>query len=83
MNADRTPEEVGQPFCKDEAAGDKMSTQRTVIVWGKPQVVSVDRKSKSVWIAVGDYMGEPIAVQDRSEGAALKRWREAATYKGN
>jgi hypothetical protein len=60
-----------------------MSTQRTVVVWGEPQVVSVHRKSKSVWVAVGDYMGDSITVQDRSEGAALKRWREAATYKGN
>jgi len=82
MNADQ-PEEVRRRSSKDETAGNKMSTQRTVIVWGKPQVVSVDRRSKSVWVAVGDYMGEPITVQDRSESAALKRWREAATYKGN
>jgi len=60
-----------------------MRTQHTAIVWGKPQAVSVDRKSKSVWVAVGDYSDECITVQDRSEGAALKRWREAATYKGN
>jgi hypothetical protein len=31
-----------------------MTTQRTVNVWDKPYTVSVDRKSKSVWIAVGD-----------------------------
>jgi hypothetical protein len=57
--------------------------ERKVIVWGKPHVVSVERISKSVWVAVGDYMGESLRVQDRSEGAALIRWREAATYKGN
>jgi hypothetical protein len=60
-----------------------MAAERTVMVWGKPQTIRVEQKSKSVWIAVGDYMGESIAVEDRSEGAALKRWREAATYKGN
>jgi len=60
-----------------------VSLQRTVDVWGKPHNVTIYRKSKSVCVAVGDYMGETISVQDRSEGAALKRWREAATYKGN
>lgn len=56
---------------------------RTVMVWGKPYEVSVYRKSPSVWHAVGEYMGAHLDVKDRSEGAALKRWREAATYKGN
>ena len=41
--------------------------ERKVIVWGKPHVVSVERISKSVWVAVGDYMGESLQVQDRSE----------------
>jgi hypothetical protein len=54
-----------------------------VNVWDKPHVVTVYQKSKTVWIAVGEYMGETIEVKDQSEGAALKRWREAATYKGN
>jgi hypothetical protein len=57
--------------------------QHIVKVWDKPHTVAVDQKSKSVWIAVGDYMGEQITVQDRSESTALKRWREAARYKGN
>lgn len=55
-----------------------MTVQRTVYVWDKPYVVSVDRKSKSVWIVVGDYMDASIRVEDRSEGAALERWCEAA-----
>lgn len=58
-------------------------SEHTVLVWGKRHVVAVDRKSKTVWIADGEYMGESISVQDRSAGTALKRWREAATYKGN
>jgi len=57
--------------------------EHRVMVWGKEYRVSTHRKSKSVWIAAGDYQGEAISVQDRSEGSALKRWREAATYRGN
>ena len=54
-----------------------------VLVGGRSHEISVYRKSKSVWIAVGDYMGVTITVQDRSEGAALKRWGEAAEHQGN
>jgi hypothetical protein len=57
--------------------------QHKVMVRGKRHDVSVYQKSKSVWIAVGDYKGARITVQDRSEGAALKRWVEAARYRGN
>ncbi|MGE3745574.1 MAG: hypothetical protein AB7G25_07690 [Sphingomonadaceae bacterium] len=57
--------------------------ERTVKVWGQPQSVSVHQKSKSVWIAAGNYMGEHIQTQDRSAGAAVKRWVDAATYRGN
>jgi hypothetical protein len=45
--------------------------------------VTVWRKSKSVWVAVGAYIGETLTVQDRSEGAATKCWIDAATYRGN
>lgn len=58
-------------------------TTHTVIVWDKPHNISVDRKYKTVWIATGDYMGKTITVQDRSEGAAVKHWRETAEYRGN
>lgn len=56
--------------------------ERTVEVWGQQVPVSVYRKSKSVWVAVGSYMEQRIETQDRSEGSALKRWREAARYRG-
>jgi hypothetical protein len=55
----------------------------TVVVWGKEVEITVERHSKSVWIATGDYMGKPIQVQDATQGAAIKRWREAAEYQGN
>lgn len=57
--------------------------ERKVQVWGRTYEVSVYRKSKSVCVATGDYEGQSITVQDRSEGSAIKRWREAATYRGN
>lgn len=55
----------------------------TVIVWGKEIRITVERRSKSVWIAAGDYLGKPIEVRDATEGAAINRWREAAEYQGN
>lgn len=59
--------------------------QHRVLVWGKPYEVAVHRKpgTKSVWVASGDYMGATIRTEDRSQGSALRRWREAATYRGN
>ncbi len=60
-----------------------MNQQHKVYVWEKPYEISVYQKSKTVWIAVGEYMGERIEVKDRSESSALARWREAARYKGN
>ncbi len=60
-----------------------MSRQHTVSVWEKPQVINVYQKSKSVWIAVGEYMGERIEVKDGSESTAIARWQKAARYKGN
>jgi hypothetical protein len=55
----------------------------TVFVWDEPCTVTVRRKSKSAWIASGDYKGTTITVEDQTEGAAVKRWREAAQYQGN
>ncbi len=60
-----------------------MPEQHTVEVWGKSYTVITHQKSKSVWIAVGEYMGQRIEVKDRSKATAIKRWREAARFKGN
>ncbi len=54
----------------------------TVEVWGKSFTVVTRQKSKSVWIAVGNCMGERIESQGRSKGAAVKRWKERAHSKG-
>ena len=57
--------------------------KRIVSVWGKLHVVKVYRHSESVWIAIGDYMGQTITVHDQSDGAAVKSWSEAARHKSN
>jgi hypothetical protein len=57
--------------------------QHTVKVWDEDVEVSAHKKSKSVWIAVGTYMGERIESKGSSESSAVAHWREAARYKGN
>jgi hypothetical protein len=57
--------------------------KHTVQVSNRSYEVSVYQKSKTVWIAVGDYEGERIEVKGRSEAQALGNWRDSATYKGN
>jgi hypothetical protein len=57
--------------------------RETVTVWGQQYEVTVHQKSKAVWIARGDYMGEQIETQGQTQGAAVIRWREAAQYRGN
>jgi hypothetical protein len=59
-----------------------MSSHR-VMVWDKPYAITTYRKSKSVWIASGEYMGKSNSTEGRTEGAAIKRWREWAQYVGN
>ena len=56
---------------------------RTVKVWGRDIEITVYQKSKTVWIAVGEYMGQRFEVKGRSANSAANLWRDAATYKGN
>jgi hypothetical protein len=57
--------------------------EQTVLVWDTHYNVTVYQKLKTVWVAVGDYMGKRIEVKGRSESSALAQWREAARYMGN
>ena len=59
-----------------------MEREHTVQVWNQPQQVTVYQKSKSVWIAIGTYMGERVEVKGCTETQALGNWREAARYRG-
>ena len=56
--------------------------KRTVHVWAIPHVISVYQKSKTVWIAIGDYMGERIEVEGSSANVTAK-WADAARVRGN
>ncbi|MDA9437261.1 hypothetical protein [Bradyrhizobium sp. CCBAU 51627] len=56
--------------------------EHKVTVWNETCRVTTYHKHKTVWIAVGTYKGERIETDDSSEGTALKRWKEAAAYRG-
>jgi len=60
-----------------------MTTRTTVLVWNQPYEISVYQKSKTVWIAVGEYMGKHVETKGATQSAAISHWREAARYKGN
>jgi hypothetical protein len=60
-----------------------VSVKTSVMVWDKSCEITVYRKSKTVWIAVGDYLGEQIETKGSTQRAAAAQWREAARYKGN
>ena len=36
-------------------------SEHTVHVWNEPVVVTLYKESKSVWVASGDYHGEPLS----------------------
>ena len=58
-----------------------MKLTRKVAVWGTPVEVEVFQRSRTVWVAVGLVAGERLEVQDRTEGAVLERWQDAARYR--
>ena len=60
-----------------------LGVERTVSVWGKPHKVTVYPKSKSVWIATGNYMGQSVEGKGSTERAALRAWHDAACSRGN
>jgi hypothetical protein len=53
-----------------------------VRVWGETVKIEVYQKSKTVWIAYGDYMGQALEVKRPTRGAAMKGWVSAATSRG-
>lgn len=60
-------------------------TNHMVKAWenDEPCEITVVQKSKSVWIAVGQYMGKEVRAQGRSESNAVAKWRDAAHYRSN
>jgi hypothetical protein len=61
----------------------RQPVERTVRVHGELRKIIVYQKSKSIWVAVGDYMGKPLEVKDRSASSAEKAWADAARFRGN
>ena len=57
--------------------------QHVVKVWGKPYTIEVHQNSKTVWVAVGEYMGEIREVKGGSANDAISQWKEWARYKRN
>lgn len=68
-----------------EQSGEAHLSGRTVTVrvWDKPVEITVYQKSKTVWIAYGEYMGHSFEVKSQSPTSAAKLWADAARYKTN
>lgn len=59
-----------------------MAGETTVKVHGRDIAISVHQRSKTVWVASGEYMGQVISVTGRTQTQAISQWREAARYIG-
>jgi hypothetical protein len=53
-----------------------------VTVWGKDHTLRVYRKSKSVWIAIGDCSGAQFSVKGRTEGSSMKALDRCSALQG-
>lgn len=51
-----------------------IAMERIVTVWDKQYKISVSQRSKTVWIARGEYMGKAIETKGSSANAAAKHW---------
>lgn len=58
-------------------------SKHIVTVWDEKIEITIVQKSKSVWIAVGQYLGKEVRVQGRSANSAARLWIDAARYRGN
>ena len=52
--------------------------KQRVVVWGEKVEVEVYHRSKTVWIARGDYRGKSYEGKASTPGAAAKAWADAA-----
>lgn len=59
-----------------------MTALHTVDISGEICTVTVRQKSQRVWVAVGDYMGDLVRAQDRTEEAAVTQWQKMANSRG-
>lgn len=57
--------------------------ERTVLLYDTPCTIAIFHPTKTVWVAVGDYIGKRVKVKGSSANVAAKRWVEAARFRGN
>jgi hypothetical protein len=57
--------------------------KKRVLVWGEQVEVDVHQRSKTVWIARGEYKGKHYECKASTPGAAAKAWADAARYHSN
>ena len=43
--------------------------------------VHVYQRSKTVWVATGTFMGEPLQQTGRSEQSAVNKWKDVAEWR--
>lgn len=58
-----------------------MPTEDKVKIRGQDAQVSVSQRSKTVWVASGEYMGLQIEVTGTTRTQAISHWRDAARYR--
>ena len=56
--------------------------EHIIKVHEKPNKVVARQKSKTVWVAVGYFLGERIEVAAATESSVLAAWHEAARSRG-
>jgi len=57
--------------------------KRVVKVLGQAHEINVQRKYKTVWVVVGEYMGERIQVKGKTDTEAMAAWCDAVRHKGS
>jgi hypothetical protein len=56
-------------------------SERTIDVGGQTCTIQVYRFARSIWIAVGDYLGEQLRTRGSNAEQAARAWRRAAEFK--
>lgn len=54
-----------------------------VVILNEICKVNTHQRSKTIWVAVGNYNEKSITVRGRGVSEAIKRWKEAAEHVEN
>jgi hypothetical protein len=55
--------------------------ERVIDVGGQACRIQVYRLARSIWVAVGEYLGEQLRTRGNSAGNAAIAWRRAAEFR--